>query len=73
MAGTDVIFGAEASFFHKGESRVGILKQNAKSSYFGILGFEVRRNSKNFILPKYFVKTLVYAKIVHVIYTAWVA
>jgi hypothetical protein len=29
-------------------SRVGILKQNAKSRYSGIPGFEVRQNSKNF-------------------------
>ncbi len=32
-------------------TRVGILRQNAKSWYSGILGFEVRRNSKNFCFP----------------------
>jgi hypothetical protein len=34
--------------------RVGILKQNAKSWYSGIPGFEVRRNSKKIVLPNYF-------------------
>ncbi len=35
-------------------SRVGILKQNAKSWYSGILGFEVRWNSKIFFCPTIF-------------------
>jgi hypothetical protein len=33
---------------HIFSARVGILKQNAKSWYSGIPGFEVRRNSKTF-------------------------
>jgi hypothetical protein len=35
-------------------NRVGILKQNAKSRYSGILGFEVRRNSKIFYFAELF-------------------
>jgi hypothetical protein len=58
---------------HSFVSRVGILKQNAKSWYFEIPGFEVRRNSKKFFLLNYFLKTLLYASIVYVIHTAWVA
>ncbi len=54
-------------------TRVGILKQNAKSWYSGIPGFKVRRNSKKFFLPNYFFKTLLSASIVYVIYTACVA
>jgi hypothetical protein len=53
--------------------RVRILKQNAKYRYSGIPGFEVRQNSKNFFLPNYFFKTLLYAIIVNVVYTAWEA
>jgi hypothetical protein len=53
--------------------RVGILEQNAKSWYVGILGFEVRRNSKNFFCPTIFLKTFLHTCIVYVIYTAWVA
>jgi hypothetical protein len=34
--------------------RVGILKQNAKSQYSGIPGFEVRQNSKNFFFAQLF-------------------
>jgi hypothetical protein len=37
-------------------TRVGILKQNAKSWYSEIPGFEVRRNSKNFFWPTIFLK-----------------
>jgi hypothetical protein len=54
-------------------SRVGIPKQNAKSWYSEIPGFDVRQNSKNFFLPNYFFKTSLYASIVNAIYTAWVA
>jgi hypothetical protein len=36
--------------------RVGILKQNAKSRYSGIPGFEVRRNSKIFYFAELFFK-----------------
>jgi hypothetical protein len=43
------------------------------NSGFGIPGFEVGRNSKNFFCPTIFFKTLLYASIVYVIYTAWVA
>jgi hypothetical protein len=38
----------------KKASRVGILKQNAKSRYSGIPGFEVRQNSKNFFFAQLF-------------------
>jgi hypothetical protein len=37
-------------------SRVGILKQNAKSWYSGIPGFEVRRNSKLYYFVELFFK-----------------
>jgi hypothetical protein len=38
--------------------RVGILKQNAKSWYSGIPGFEVRRDSKNFFAQLFFFKNI---------------
>ncbi len=37
-------------------TRVGILKQNAKSRYSGIPGFEVRRNLKIYYLAELFFK-----------------
>jgi hypothetical protein len=52
--------------------RVGILYQNAKSWFSGILGFEVRWNSKIFFFPKCFLNMALY-QLVYIIPTAWVA
>jgi hypothetical protein len=41
---------------------VGILKQNVRSRYSEIPGFEVRRNLKIFFLPKQFRKTILYKR-----------
>ncbi len=40
--------------------RVGILKENAKSWYSEIPGFEVRRNSKNFVAQQFFLNIGLY-------------
>jgi hypothetical protein len=59
--------GSSGNFSHKKDilgsyrtqrrtTRVGILKQNAKSRYSGIPGFEVRRNSKIFYFAELFFK-----------------
>jgi hypothetical protein len=53
--------------------RVGILKQNAKSRYSGIPGFEVRRNSKKIAFAQLFFLKHDLISALSLLYTAWVA